>query len=82
MCGTQAARYGIHAPAYNHTRTPVSERRTSLREYREATEQISYEHAKAEESAQQALPRVNHWAEAKRRASKLMAAGVTDSLDL
>lgn len=62
-------------------RTPVSERRVSLRQYREATEQIAHEHAKAEESAQRPLPSVPLAEMAKAKAKRLERAGITDSSD-
>lgn len=63
-------------------RPPVNERKVSLRHWREATEQLAYEHTRAEESAQQELPTppLTDWAKAKAR--RLMADGITDSLDM
>lgn len=62
-------------------RTPVAERAVSLRQFREASEQLAYEHERTEESAQQQLPIAPLWQRARRRARRLAAAGIRDSLD-
>ncbi len=62
-------------------RKPVSERKVSLRQYREATEQLEYEHHRAEESAGQTLTQPELFQQARRKADKLLAGGITDSMD-
>lgn len=82
QCGREAERQTVYRMAQiGAVRPPVAERTVSLRQYREASEQIAYEHSRAEESAQRELPPPPLWKMAKQRASKLMAAGITDSLD-
>jgi len=54
----------------------------SLRQYREASEQIAHEHSKAEESAQRVLPAPNLWGMAKREATRLQALGIKDAMDV
>lgn len=81
-CGEQAQRASVYATAIGgRQRPPVSERPVDMRQFREASEQLAHEHARAEESAQQPLPPPPLWREAKRKAKKVMAAGITDSLD-
>ncbi len=63
-------------------RTPVNERPVRTRQYREATEQLAYEHGRAEESAQQRLPSTPLADIALAKAKRLQKAGVTDSLDM
>lgn len=63
-------------------RTPIAERRIPMRQYREATEQLAYEHERQEEAAQQPLPSPPLARIALARARKLQAAGITDSKDL
>ena len=82
QCGHQAQRQSVYRMAQiGAVRPPVAERTVNLRQYREASEQIAYEHSRAEESAQRELPPPPLWKMAKKRAAKLMAAGVKDSLD-
>lgn len=81
-CGKQAQRRAIYATAIGgRIRTPVSQRPIHLRQYTEATEQLAYEHARAEESAQRTLPSPPLGQIAIRRARQVMQAGVKDSLD-
>ena len=63
-------------------RTPVNERPVRIRNYMEATEQLAYEHTRAEEAAQQSLPSLPLAKMAKARAKRLQKAGITDSLDM
>lgn len=63
-------------------RPPVAERMIPLRQYREATEQLAYEHDQAEESAQRKLDSPPLARIAIKRARQLLAAGVTDSMDM
>lgn len=62
-------------------RTPVNERRIPMRQFHEATEQLSYEHSRAEQSLGRELPPPPLARTAIASARKLMKAGVTDSLD-
>ena len=63
-------------------RTPLAERQVSLRQYREATEEIAYTHRKAEDAAQMNLPQAPLMELAKAKVARLQRAGVTDSLDI
>lgn len=81
-CGAPAHRLEVYAPAIGgRARPPAGQRAVDLRTYREATEQIAYEHGRAEESAQQGLPSAPLMAQAQANAAKLRSSGVTDSLD-
>lgn len=60
---------------------PASERPVSLRQYTEAAEQVAYEQARAEESAQQSLPSPGLWKRAREKAARLRRSGINDSLD-
>ncbi len=63
-------------------RKPVSERKISLRQYREATEQLEYEHTTAENAAGHTLPTVPLAQIAMARAKELQRVGIHDSLDM
>lgn len=95
-CGREAQRRGVNrfssqmgaeadwsSPVRDggRIRPPVSERKVKMREFTEASEQLAYEHSRAEESAQQKIPEPPLWRVAKAKADKLMAAGINDSKD-
>lgn len=82
-CGEIAERQSIYATQIGgRARTPAAERKIEgFHRYVEASEQMAYEHDKAEESAQRKLPTPPIYEIAKKRADKLMAAGITDSRD-
>ncbi len=97
VCGEDAARVAVHRVAMvvgagrdwtspvrdnGRIRPPVAERKVSLRQYREATEQLEHQHHQTEESAGQKLPEPPLFKIAKQRADQLMKAGVKDSLDM
>lgn len=63
-------------------RPPVSERKIKMREFNEATAQLSYEHARIEDSMQRVLAPPPLARTAIRRAQQLMAGGINDSIDL
>ena len=63
-------------------RTSVNERPIHLRQWREATEQLAYEHERAEESAQRKLPSPPLADIAIKRARAMQKAGINDSLDM
>ena len=81
-CSCRARRVTVYRNAQvGRVRTPVAERAVKIREFTEASEQLAYEHGRAEESAQRPLPAPPLWQTAKRRAGRLMKAGINDSLD-
>jgi len=54
------------------------ERRYNVSEFMEASHDIAYEHDKQEQREGRKLPQPDLWGMAKRRAKKLIAAGVKD----
>lgn len=63
-------------------RPPVEERKVSMRQFNEASEQLEYEHHRHEESAQRELQPPPLARMGIERARKAMRAGITDSLDI
>ena len=81
-CGARAGRESVYLTAQGgRQRAPVAERPVLMRQYREASEQLAYGHARAEESAQQPLAPPPLFRMAKAKAQRLQAAGVHDALD-
>ena len=63
--------------------TPLDQRQYNLREYQEATGELSYQHERAVDATQNAnLPTPPLWQMAKARAKKLQKLGVKDSSQL
>lgn len=96
-CGESAQRRGFNrvsavvgdgadwsSPVRDGTRirTPISERKIKMREFNEATAQLSYEHERLEDSMQREIPPPPLARTAIARAQRLMAAGINDSIDL
>ena len=82
-CGMVAERQTFYATQIGgRARTPVGERKISVRAFTEASEQVAYQHEQAVESAQREVPGPQLWKAAKARAAALSRAGITDSLDM
>lgn len=96
-CGSTAARRAVSRVAVRvgaendwtssvrdngQIRVPVAERKVHTRLYDEASQQLEYQHAQAEESAQRTLPEPPLARAALRLAKRLQHDGIKDSLDV
>ena len=76
-CGLRAQRLSVFDPLVITTRAavPRDQQRVSMKQFDEASEELAYQHRKAEEQAQKPLPYPNYWQAAQRRA-RLVRAGL------
>jgi len=88
VCGADATRRPFHrvfiACEGLPTRAGIMahERRYKVSEFQEASADIAYEHEKAERCEGRKLPQPNLYKAAKRRAKKLMKAGIKNVKDV
>ncbi len=64
------------------TRTPVSERMVDMRQFREASQELSYTQSRQTNVDGSEKPTPNLWKAAKAEAKQLEKLGVSDSLDM